>query len=269
MAVFAFVSGGAAPGVTTSVSVLASAWPAPVVLADCDPAGGQVLAGWLAPWFLNGRLRPGRGLVSFVVASRHSGRGTAGALADYLQSVPDTPHVAVLAGLRDATQARSVDEDGWRRLAQGFADTALAADGSRADVLIDTGRIGPATPWPLLMAADHVLVVLRPTLRGVLAARSALDAVEGRVDPDRLGLFLCAARNGDARQVHRALAVPVRAELVHDLRAAAVFSDGAEVSRHISRSLLARSARTTAERLRRLPERAGAGRLSGAVEVSR
>ena len=35
-----------APGVTTSTLGLATAWPRPLLLAECDPAGGD-LSSWL------------------------------------------------------------------------------------------------------------------------------------------------------------------------------------------------------------------------------
>ena len=35
-----------APGVTTSALALALSWPRPVVLAELDPAGGDVLPGY-------------------------------------------------------------------------------------------------------------------------------------------------------------------------------------------------------------------------------
>jgi MinD superfamily P-loop ATPase len=41
------VSGKGAPGATTTLAALAAAWPAPVLLADCDPDGGDLAPGWL------------------------------------------------------------------------------------------------------------------------------------------------------------------------------------------------------------------------------
>src|SRR5437764_653763 len=40
-------SGKAAPGVTTSCWALALSWPRRLLVVDCDPAGGDMAAGWL------------------------------------------------------------------------------------------------------------------------------------------------------------------------------------------------------------------------------
>ena len=57
-----------APGVTTTAVTLAAVWPRPVLLAECDPAGGDI-AYWL-PAEGGGRLDPRRGLLSLGVAAR-------------------------------------------------------------------------------------------------------------------------------------------------------------------------------------------------------
>src|SRR2546429_3663151 len=67
MALVAIASDKGAPGVTTASVVLAAVWPRPVLLAECDPAGGDLLYRFLAA---DGRLDPGRGLLSLAVAAR-------------------------------------------------------------------------------------------------------------------------------------------------------------------------------------------------------
>lgn len=252
MALVVLVSGGAAPGVTTAACVLAASWPSPVVLVDADPAGGQILTGWLVPWFSTGRLLPVRGVVSYATASRHSPVGNAAELLPHLQPVPSAPWVRVLLGMRDATQSGSVDESAWRRMAEAILDPALVLDGVRADVLVDAGRLGAATPWPLLAAADTALVGARSTLRSVAAAHAALSVLRGRVEPNRLGVLACASTLAEGRDIERALGVPVRAVLARDPATAAVFSDGATPPRGLARSALLRAARSGGNRLRHL-----------------
>ena len=48
MSLYALVSAGGAPGVTTSALALTLSWPSQVILAECDPSGGDILAGLFA-----------------------------------------------------------------------------------------------------------------------------------------------------------------------------------------------------------------------------
>ncbi len=44
------------------------------------------------------------------------------------------------------------------------------------DVLVDTGRlVGSRAGWPLLQAADRVLVAVRPSVRSVHAAQDVVQ----------------------------------------------------------------------------------------------
>jgi hypothetical protein len=246
MPVIALVSGKTAPGVTTAVCVLASVWPRPVLVADCDPAGGDVLAGWLSPWLSEGWLRADVGLLSFATSNRHAPRGTGEALRRHCQHVYAAPRVWLLGGVRDAAQGASVGEPGWTRLAEALAEISV-----EMDVLVDCGRLGPGSPWPLLGAAGTVLVAAQPTFRGVAGARAAVGGLGRRVDPAAVGLLVCGRSSAGrpAREAARALELPLLAELPHDPAAAMVFSDGTRPPRGLDRSPLVRAARTAADRL--------------------
>jgi hypothetical protein len=246
VAVIAVTSGKAAPGATTAVCALASVWPRGVLVADCDPGGGDVLVGWLSPWLAEGWLRAEVGVLSFATASRYAAGGTGEQLGLHTQHVYPARGVWLLAGVRDAAQAASVTEPGWGRLAEALAE--VGGEGE-VDVLVDVGRLGAGTPWPVLGCADAVVVAVRGSIRGVAAARTALRALDGRVDTARVGLLGCATRLDQARQAARALDRPLLAELPDQPAAAAVFSDGAPAPRGLGRSLLVRAARATADRL--------------------
>ena len=43
MALIAVAADKGAPGVTTASVALAAVWPRPVLLAECDPAGGDLV----------------------------------------------------------------------------------------------------------------------------------------------------------------------------------------------------------------------------------
>ena len=48
MTVCALLSPGGSPGVTTAALAMALTWPGPVLVAETDPSGGDVLAGFFA-----------------------------------------------------------------------------------------------------------------------------------------------------------------------------------------------------------------------------
>src|SRR5438046_2574627 len=114
MAVLVLASPGGAPGVTTTALALTLAWPRAVVMAECDPAGGSVLAGL---W--QGRVPAGAAgaLLRFAVAAQHDPAAAAAALAPLLaraecllmvcrptapQAAAAKPRLAALAHIRAA-----------------------------------------------------------------------------------------------------------------------------------------------------------------------
>jgi MinD-like ATPase involved in chromosome partitioning or flagellar assembly len=64
----AFASAKGSPGVTTTAAALGSVWPADVVVADMDPAGGDLALRLRAPQ--ERPLDPERGLLSLAAAAR-------------------------------------------------------------------------------------------------------------------------------------------------------------------------------------------------------
>ena len=70
MTVVALTSAKGSPGVTTTALGLATAWPSVhpnrrVLLAEVDPAGGDIAAG-----YLRGEAQAGRGLLALAAAAR-------------------------------------------------------------------------------------------------------------------------------------------------------------------------------------------------------
>jgi hypothetical protein len=230
---------------------LAHVWPRPVLLAECDPAGGDVAAGYLA-----GGGDPGRNLLDLTVTARRTNLHSA--LQSHLVALDDTGTRTILPGLRGPDQAAAV-VPWWDRLAAMFGelrDVDGPADGRSAggavDVLADCGRLATGhPPAAVLRRADAVVLVLRPTLRSVAHAQTAVRA-PALGDPGRARLLLAALVGAGqpytTREVTRALRIPV-VEVAHDPRAAAVFSDGATAERRFVTSALLRSARTLADQL--------------------
>lgn len=249
MAVIVLLSGKCSPGVSTAVAALAYTWPAPMLVADADPAGGDLAAGWLGHWLFDGRLTTVRGVLSFATATRHARVGEAALLEPHTQSVPVAPGVHLLAGLSGPAQDASMGEAGWRRVAQALGD-ASATGGW--DVLIDAGRRSPASIAalrPLLAIADQVLVALRPLPRHVVAARALATELARVVEPGVLGLAALASDTTGSRDLRRALGLPLVVEVPHDAHAAAVLSDGEHAGTPPPRSPLVTAARRAAAQL--------------------
>lgn len=242
------VSGKGAPGATTTLAALAATWPASVVLADCDPAGGDLASGWLGQWLVDGAIRADLGVLSYATATRHASMADPATLIEHVQTVPPARHVGLLAGLSAPGQHAAVGTAGWPRLTAALA-AFNTATGHPADALVDVGRYGDLTPWPLLLAADVVLVAVRPTQRHVLAARPVLAELTERIAPQRIALAMCATTSAGTRDVRAVLGAETAIEVAADAGAAAVLSDGIDAGALPRRSRLLRSARHAARRL--------------------
>lgn len=236
----AVCSAKGSPGATTAALALGLSWPDRVVLAECDPSGGDVLAG-----FGRGQARSGsQGLTDLMAAARNDAAELE--LWTHLVTLDPERRAFLLPGVTDPRQSRVID---WARLVTVLAST-------RADVIADCGRLRAAhQPSAVLYSADLVLLACRATLRSVHAARSAAAELSAELagrgsGPDALGLLLIGAGEPfPAGEVERAVGVPVVATLPVDVESATVLSDGAPPGRSFSRSALMRAAGVAAKEL--------------------
>ncbi|MQA02153.1 MAG: hypothetical protein GEV07_05310 [Streptosporangiales bacterium] len=250
MAVFAMVSAKGSPGVTTTALVLAMTWPRPAVVAECDPAGGDVLAG-----YLGGSVTSARGLLGTAATSR------AGSTADInkeLVALDREGTRLVLPGVTDPGQARALSTR-WTALANVFAGLRLGD--AATDVVADCGRLEAAgTPVPVLRRADMVVLVVRSTLRSVRAAQGWATRLRDDLAAHGAGggrLYVLLVGDGQPYRhddVVAHLGLPSLGVVAWDPKTAAVFSDGARRGRGFTRSPLARTAAAVGGRLRRLTE---------------
>jgi hypothetical protein len=233
----ALCSAKGAPGVTTSGLALALSWPRPVVLAELDPAGGDVLAG-----YGRGELSAG-GLADLELAARRG--GPARHLDGQLLRLDSAGRARLLPGLADPASARHVD---WDRLA---AVLAAVEDGA-IDVVADCGRLrAEHFPAAVVHWAAAVVLATGSSLRAVRAATQAIAELREReACPGLLGtLVIGPGEPYREREIGEALGVPVVGSLPRDEKAAAVLSDGAPAGRLFAQSALLRAARTVASRL--------------------
>ncbi|SBT53790.1 P-loop NTPase family protein [Micromonospora narathiwatensis] len=226
MAIIALVSAKGSPGVTTSALAAALTWHRRLVLAECDPAGGSILAG-----YLGGALDGPRGIGELAVGELRDGNLDTAFWSQLVDLDAPRRERLLLPGVVDPAQAGSVTPL-WQRFADFFA--SLERGVPPYDVLVDCGRLQVAgPPWPVLRAATVVLLVTHAHLPDLSATRSMVRAIERdftehRVPPGTLRLLVVGDGHG-ASEISKALRVPVIARLPHDPRTAAVLSLGGTV----------------------------------------
>ncbi|MCX4489920.1 hypothetical protein OG890_39210 [Streptomyces anulatus] len=267
-------------GVTTSALALTLASKRPSLLAECDPAGGTIRAG-----FLQGEVGAGYGLYHLATAERTGPDALANAFASHLWSMDEAGHRKLLPGLTDPGQAAALTRT-WSALSEVMH---VLADDADYDVFIDAGRLAlesghlhpTLTPAPLLHQADLVLLVVRGTEQSLTLARHLIDPLRTELaergsGAEALGLLLIENGPYRAHQVADSLKVPVLAALPDDPATTGYFTDGGRPPRGYGRSPLLRHARTATEQFeaavsrrkiqRQYPPRAANPQLAGVLK---
>lgn len=239
-------AGKAAPGATTSTWALALSWPRPLLVADCDPAGGD-----MAPGLLAGRFRAHRGLLSWSTAARRDvpSLTSAALLAEHAVQVPEQPGVWLVPGFATATQGASFTAESWERLATALKRSS--ASGER-DALVDAGRlVADRCCSPVLRAADQVMLVVRRSVRSVHAAQAATQRLRAELgDLAKVAALVVGDGPYSAGEVTTALQLPLAGTLPDDRSAAQALSDGLPASwKALQRSALLRAASTLSRKL--------------------
>jgi hypothetical protein len=214
MAIHALVSPGGSPGVTTTALALAFSWPSSVILAECDPSGGDVVAG-----LMTGYVEARSGLMTLAMTAGRGIAAVTAALPNQLTGLDDSGARLLLDGLTDPRQAAGLDP-AWPVLAGALA-------GQDADVIADCGRLDASdAPLPLLAAAVTVTIVLRPTLRQVSRATARVAMLSQLAYSGRLALAVIGEGDYAPRDISRALHLPILARIPEDERTARMLTDG-------------------------------------------
>jgi hypothetical protein len=274
MTLIAIAADKGAPGVTTAALALAATWPRPVLLAECDPAGGDLVYRFPAPD--GGHLDPRRGLLSLAVVARHGMQPRQ--VWEHAQKLHGG--LDVLAGVTNAEQGAGLS------LLWGPIGKALAAL-PQADVIADCGRLGADGPlYDLLVEATTVLLVTRAHVGDVVRLRDRAAAFASAAEQrGRRGFSADVVVVADSRKFRAAFGevqhvlsqanVPatVLGGLAHDSKGADLLRG--EWGGSLDRTLLIKSARELAQRLAyALPPVGGAvtgaatGVVTGAAPVS-
>ncbi|HVT66957.1 MAG TPA: hypothetical protein VHF26_04345 [Trebonia sp.] len=255
MALIVIAADKGAPGVTTTALALAAVWPRPVLLAECDPSGGDLV--YRFPSASGGALDPRRGLLTLAVAAR---RGLQpGHLWEHTQKM--IGGLDLLAGVINAEQGGGLAAL-WGPLGGLFGAM------SGGDVIADCGRLGPDGPhYDLVTQAAAVVLVTRPNPGDVIRLRDRVAVVAAAANArGRRGATPSVVVIADQRTL-RAEAAEVGAALAQGTAPALVVGGlandpkGAELLRgewggRLDKTLLIRTARETAQQV--------AGMLPGA-----
>lgn len=216
MSLIAITSPGDGPGATTTAFAMALAWPSRVLLAECSPAGGRLVRG-----YFQCRTPAEGGLWELALAAVQGPDQATKALWDQTMPLDAEQQRLLLPGLTDPFASTELSASTWEVLASVFADLPFT-------VLADAGPIGPDQPYQLLRVADLVIVVMRPTLAQIAAARPRLDRLQRALGPGApLGLCLIGERPYTARDVHAELGLfALTLHLPVDAKSAGILSDG-------------------------------------------
>ncbi|MER7817120.1 hypothetical protein [Streptomyces sp. NPDC096153] len=240
-------------GVTTSALALTLASKRPSLLAEFDPAGGTIRAG-----FLHSQAGAGYGLYHLAAAERTSPEALANAFANHLWPLDEAGHRKLLPGLTDPAQAAALGRT-WPALSEVMH---VLAEEAEHDIFVDAGRIAleaghlhpTLTPAPVIHQADLVLLVVRGTEQSLTLARHLIDPLRTELSEhgtggDALGLLLIEDGPYRAHQVADALKAPVLAALPHDPGTGHYLASGGQPPRGYGHSPLLRHARTATEQL--------------------
>jgi hypothetical protein len=216
VSLFGLVSPGGSPGCTTTALAITLTWPRPVILAECDPAGGDILAGLFA-----GHLPAPRGLLGVAFEAGRGIEAMSAEASGQLAGLDSSGHRMFLAGLSDPRQAAGV-APAWPAIGRMLSSQPCA-------VIADCGRLDASDGQPAGVLAEATLVamVMRSSLRQVAAARPRIEMLAQLLGgTDRLGLLLVGDNGHSSGEISRTLGAPVLASLPVDAKTASVLSDG-------------------------------------------
>jgi hypothetical protein len=250
MGLYAVCAAKGSPGVSTAAVALGLTWAGPAVVADLDPAGGDLSLRYRDT---EGRpLDPDRGLMSLAAAVR---RGSEGAhVGEHLQAAGG--HLPLLVGVTRPEQVTALGTS-WQHVARSLATMP------GHDVLADCGRVLPGSAtMPLLTAADAILFLTRPTMEELYHLRERLRGLTETLrlrdlDAVPVGVAVLTGDRDrdsvpDVQQVIAAAGLPatVVGAISVEPKAAAALRYGLDVNAR--KSLLLRSAAAAGQALRTL-----------------
>ncbi|GHE79189.1 hypothetical protein GCM10018785_54120 [Streptomyces longispororuber] len=183
MALIALAADKGSPGVTTAAVALAAVWPRRVLVAETDPAGGDLVYRGAAAH--GGPLNPNTGMLSIAATARR------GLVPDQLwdHAQPLSGGLDVLVGLGIAEQAAGLAGI-WPTLGRAFARLADSPH-APADVIADCGRIaGDSAVVEMFPQAALVLLVARTEPESLARVRDRAAALTAKLGAGPRGAVL-------------------------------------------------------------------------------
>ncbi|MET7762332.1 hypothetical protein ABZS71_09895 [Streptomyces sp. NPDC005393] len=180
MALIALAADKGSPGVTTTAVAISAVWPRRALLAEVDPAGGDLVYRSAAAH--GGTLDPNTGMLSVAATAR---RGlVAEQLWDHAQ--PMAGGLEVLVGLGNSEQSAGL-VGLWPTLGHAFAGLVQSAQGA-ADVIADCGRIGvDSPPVDMFSHASLVLLISRTEPENLARIRDRAGALSAKLHGGQRG----------------------------------------------------------------------------------
>jgi len=206
----------ASPGVTTTAQAVAAMWPAvgfgQPVLLEADPAGGDVAARF--------GLSPAPGLVSLSAAARRE--HDVDMLTEHSLALPGGLPVIAAPPAEEAARAavRLLGRDGLPLLHAAAVHPELV-------LVADVGRLqADSLAWPVVEAADALLLVARPVLPELSRVISTAEQLGERLAAagTRVGLVTIGDGPFGVEEITEATGIAVTAQLPDDAAAAAMLA---------------------------------------------
>ncbi|MGH9018414.1 MAG: hypothetical protein ACRDY1_11760 [Acidimicrobiales bacterium] len=213
------------PGVTTLTCALGAVWPAEraVVVAECDPGGGDIAA-----WF---GLSVQRGMTDLVLTGRQ------GVRTDYRTQVQRLPGgLEVLVSPTGAASASALGRE--------LAMSGRPIVPPECDLLVDCGRLAPgaAGQEAVIRTGDDVLLLVRPDVAGVAHAQGAHQRLI-ELSSSPVAVVIAGTGRFSPAEVSRELDTDVLDVMPDDPRGAAMVGGGPGRPREFARCALVTFAR--------------------------
>jgi hypothetical protein len=247
MGLIAVASAKGSPGATTTALLFGALWPRPVIVAECDPHGGDVAA--RLPAVDGSVIDPDRGLLSLGAAGRKMLRPEL--VPEHTQRI--SGGLEVLVGVRTPEQSAGLAQQ-WGQLGPIFGGIP------GYDVIADAGRLGAATPQNVMLPSATDLVMVCDTQpSNVVHLRERILALQPSLRPESTNgtrIHIVVVADPKRRQAVREIGEAMRraaanvAEVYHladDPKGAGFFA--AEAAGRPDRTALVKSALPVVARL--------------------